>query len=92
MKIKSMEVINGFQHKHLALSFSDFNVIVGPNGCGKSSIAELLGFALTNTFSWPGNVDTIVTQDEEKGSVELLLEDEGEEILLKTALGVQVES
>jgi len=87
MKIKSIDINNGLQHKKLKANFTDFNVIIGPNGCGKSSVIELMGYGLTNKFTWPGTLETMITTGEEKGDVTLVIEHEGEELTLKTALG-----
>lgn len=87
MRIKSVKITNGLQHRSLESEFTDFNVIIGPNGCGKSSVIELLGLLLTNKFTWPGTMDTVVTQGEEKGEVKAVIEAEGDEVELSMALG-----
>lgn len=87
MKVKSIDVTNGLQHEHLSAEFSDFNVIIGPNGCGKSSIIELIGYSLTNKFLLPGTIDTIVRQGAENGKIVLTVQDEGDDIEITTALG-----
>lgn len=87
MKLKGIEFENCFQHRHLKAEFGDFNVILGPNGSGKSSVVEGIRYALTNKFTWPGTLDTMITQGEESGKIKLWVEDEGDEIELVTHLG-----
>ena len=87
MRLKKVKVVNGFQHGKLEFEFGDFNSIVGPNGCGKSNLLELIAYALTGKFHVPGTKDTMVKEGQEKGKVTLWADVDGEEVEISAAIG-----
>ena len=87
MFLKRVKITNGFQHKSLDFEFGNFTAIVGPNGCGKSNFVELLAEAMGLKFALPGTKDSMITEGEEKGKVELFTEVDGDDVLLSSALG-----
>ena len=87
MHIKSLTLENAFQHKKLKIEFSNFNAIIGKNGCGKSNLIESLRYIFTGKLSLPGTQDTMITEGEEKGKISAEFEVDGEVVSTSTSLG-----
>lgn len=87
VKIRKLKLENCFQHRSLSEDFSDFTVIVGENGSGKSNMLWSLLYCLGCRFALPGTNDSMITEGEDKGKVTVELEHEGETVELRAALG-----
>lgn len=73
--IKSVSLKNFKRHKDLTVDFTDgFNVIMGQNSAGKSTILNAIAFALYGTLAIPGTSDTLVTKGEKGMSVSVVLQ------------------
>lgn len=86
-KIRKASLRNCFQHEKLDVEFSDFTVIVGANGSGKSNLLESIMYCLGIRFGLPGTKETMITNGADSGKVELILEQGGEEVKLGARLG-----
>jgi len=72
MQILSIQLKNIKSHRELNLDFSPgINVLSGPNGVGKSTIFEAIGYALfgVDAQSFVGNVDRFVSIGAKKGEI-----------------------
>lgn len=72
MQILSIHLTNIKSHRDTELSFSPgINVLSGPNGVGKSTIFEAIGYALfgVDAQSFVGNVDRFVTIGAKRGEI-----------------------
>jgi len=87
IKIREVKLTNCFQHKKLKAELGDFHVIIGQNGSGKSNLLESLLYGLGCKFGLPGTKETMITEGEEKGRVDLTLEHEGEQVSLYAKIG-----
>jgi len=81
MQIISIHLQNIKSHRQTTLTFSEgINVLSGPNGIGKSTIFEAIGYALfgVDAQSFVGNIERFITIGEKRGliEVEFALEDE----------------
>lgn len=87
VKLRTVELTNCFQHEKLKADFSDFHVIVGHNGSGKSNLLWSILYGLGCKFGLPGTNDTMITNGCDKGNVKLILEHMGEMVDIKANLG-----
>lgn len=72
MQILSIHLKNIKSHRELDLEFSPgINVLSGPNGVGKSTIFEAIGYALfgVDAQSFVGNIDRFVSIGAKKGEI-----------------------
>lgn len=72
MQILSIHLKNIKSHRDTELAFSaGINVLSGPNGVGKSTIFEAIGYALfgVDAQSFVGNVDRFITIGEKRGDI-----------------------
>ncbi len=81
MQILAIHLQNIKSHRDTTLTFSaGINVLSGPNGIGKSTIFEAIGYALfgVDAQSFVGNIERFITIGEKRGLIEVdfLLKDE----------------
>ncbi len=77
MQILSIHLKNIKSHRDTELAFSTgINVLSGPNGVGKSTIFEAIGYALfgVDAQSFVGNVDRFVTIGEKRGEIRVVFQ------------------
>lgn len=77
MQILSIHLKNIKSHRDTELNFSPgINVLSGPNGVGKSTIFEAIGYALfgVDAQSFVGNVDRFVTIGAKRGDIALVFQ------------------
>ena len=75
MRILSIHLKNIKSHRDLELSFSPgINVLSGPNGVGKSTVFEAIGYALfgVDAQSFVGNVERFISIGAKKGEIEVV--------------------
>ncbi len=83
MQILSIQMKNIKSHRDKEYTFSSgINVLSGPNGIGKSTIFEAVGYALfgVNASDFVGNIDRFVTIGEKRGEVKVVFQPEDDEI------------
>lgn len=72
MQILSIQLKNIKSHRELNLNFSSgINVLSGPNGIGKSTIFEAIGYAMfgVDAQSFVGNVERFISIGAKKGAI-----------------------
>ncbi|MDH4026186.1 MAG: SMC family ATPase, partial [Desulfuromonadales bacterium] len=77
MQILSIQMRNIKSHRDKEYEFSSgINVLSGPNGIGKSTIFEAVGYALfgVDARDFVGNIDRFVTIGEKKGEVKVVFQ------------------
>ncbi|MFO7812866.1 MAG: SMC family ATPase, partial [Pelovirga sp.] len=77
MQILSIHLKNIKSHRDTELTFSPgINVLSGPNGVGKSTIFEAIGYALfgVDAQSFVGNVDRFVTIGAKRGEIAVVFQ------------------
>ncbi len=77
MQILSIHLKNIKSHRDTTLTFSPgINVLSGPNGVGKSTIFEAIGYALfgVDAQSFVGNVERFLTIGAKKGEISLVFQ------------------
>jgi exonuclease SbcC len=77
MKIVAIQLKNIKSHRDRKISFAEgINVLAGPNGIGKSTIFEAIGYALfgVDAQSFVGNVERFVSIGAKKGEVQVEFE------------------
>ncbi|PNU20574.1 SMC family ATPase [Geothermobacter hydrogeniphilus] len=90
MRILSIRLKNIKSHRDLDLSFSPgINVLAGPNGIGKSTIFEAIGYALfgVDAQSFVGNVERFISIGAKKGEITILFEARGERFQVSRTVG-----
>lgn len=91
MQILSIQLKNIKSHRETELSFSaGINVLAGPNGVGKSTIFEAIGYALfgVDAKDFVTNVDRFLTIGAKKGEVSVLFRtDDGETYRVSRTVG-----
>ena len=86
MQIISIHLKNIKSHRNTELVFSPgINVLSGPNGVGKSTIFEAIGYALfgVDAQSFVGNVDRFITIGAKRGEIAVVFQLEDHERLAK---------
>ena len=79
MQILSIHLKNIKSHRDLELQFSPgINVLSGPNGVGKSTIFEAIGYALfgVDAQSFVGNIERFVSIGAKKGEIKVTFQPE----------------
>ncbi|OGR33667.1 MAG: nuclease SbcCD subunit C [Desulfuromonadales bacterium GWD2_61_12] len=82
MQILSIQLKNIKSHRDLELHFAPgINVLSGPNGVGKSTVFEAIGYALfgVDASSFVGNVERFLTIGVKKGEVAVVFQVNGGE-------------
>ena len=77
MQILSVQMKNIKSHRDKEYTFSSgINVLSGPNGIGKSTIFEAVGYALfgVDARDFVGNIDRFVTIGEKRGEVKVVFQ------------------
>ncbi len=77
MQILSIHLKNIKSHRETELTFSSgINVLSGPNGVGKSTIFEAIGYALfgVDAQSFVGNVDRFITIGAKRGEISVMFQ------------------
>jgi len=77
MQIVSIHLKNIKSHRELDLTFSPgINVLSGPNGIGKSTVFEAIGYALfgVDAQSFVGNVERFLTIGARRGEIAVVFE------------------
>lgn len=90
MQILSIHLKNIKSHRKLDLDFSSgINVLSGPNGVGKSTIFEAIGYAMfgVDAQSFVGNIDRFVSIGEKKGEVAVVFEINDERFRVSRIVG-----
>ncbi len=83
MQLLSIQLKNIKSHRDKEFSFAPgINVLSGPNGIGKSTIFEAVGYALfgVDARDFVGNIDRFVTIGEKRGEVKVVFQPGDEEI------------
>ncbi len=62
MKIKTIKIINFKSFDELTVDIGDFNILVGDNGTGKSTLLEAIHLALTGLYRGK-NINNNISQD-----------------------------
>lgn len=90
MQILSIKLKNIKSHRDTELTFSSgINVLSGPNGIGKSTIFEAIGYALfgVDAQSFVGNVERFISIGAQKGDIEVDFEIGGELFRVSRTVG-----
>ncbi|GAB4167636.1 MAG: SMC family ATPase [Geothermobacteraceae bacterium] len=77
MQILSIQLKNIKSHRDLSLDFSPgINVLSGPNGIGKSTVFEAIGYALfgVDAQSFVGNVERFISIGSKRGEIAVVFE------------------
>jgi len=77
MQILSIQLKNIKSHRDLSLDFSPgINVLSGPNGVGKSTIFEAIGYAMfgVDAQSFVGNVERFISIGSKRGEIAVVFE------------------
>ncbi len=77
MQIRSIHLKNIKSHRDTELNFSPgINVLSGPNGVGKSTIFEAIGYAMfgVDAQSFVGNVERFVTIGARRGEISIVFQ------------------
>ncbi len=77
MQILSIHLKNIKSHRDTELTFSPgINVLSGPNGVGKSTIFEAIGYAMfgVDAQSFVGNVERFITIGSKRGEIAVVFE------------------
>lgn len=87
MKIKRIKLKNFGIHRDLEFETNSSPVVglLGKNGSGKSTVLDAVKYALTGEIE--GKIEDACTVGQKKGYVELLIDKDSEEILLKREVG-----
>lgn len=83
MQIISIQLQNIKSHRDTELSFSPgINVLSGPNGIGKSTIFEAIGYALfgVDAQSFVGNVERFISIGAKKGAIAVVFRPANDEL------------
>lgn len=73
--LSKLQLKNARQHKNTLVEFiPGINTIVGPNNCGKSTIAEMIEFALYGSRALRDNAKGFVSDGETTGSATVLMD------------------
>lgn len=91
MQILSIHLKNIKSHRDTELSFSSgINVLAGPNGVGKSTIFEAIGYALfgVDAKDFVSNVDRFLSIGAKKGEISIIFRvDDGETYRVSRTVG-----
>ncbi|MDT8421714.1 MAG: SMC family ATPase [Desulfuromonadales bacterium] len=90
MQILSIQLKNIKSHRALDLEFSPgINVLSGPNGVGKSTIFEAIGYALfgVDARDFVGNIDRFVTIGAKKGEIAVVFSIDDEHFRVSRTVG-----
>ena len=91
MQILSIHLKNIKSHRDTELTFSaGINVLSGPNGVGKSTVFEAIGYALfgVDAKDFVSNVDRFLTIGTKKGAISVVLRgDDGETYRVSRTVG-----
>lgn len=91
MQILSVHLKNIKSHRDTELNFSPgINVLSGPNGVGKSTIFEAIGYALfgVDAQSFVGNVERFITIGAKRGEIAIVFQlADGERFLVSRTVG-----
>ncbi|MDH3997419.1 MAG: SMC family ATPase [Desulfuromonadales bacterium] len=90
MQILSIHLKNVKSHRELDLDFSPgINVLSGPNGVGKSTIFEAIGYAMfgVKAESFVGNVDRFVSIGAKRGEIAVVFSIDDERFRVSRIVG-----
>jgi exonuclease SbcC len=90
MQILSIRLKNIKSHRDTELAFSPgINVLSGPNGVGKSTIFEAIGYALfgVDAQSFVGNVERFISIGAKRGEIEVEFDIAGEHFRVSRTVG-----
>ncbi len=91
MQILSIQLKNIKSHRDTELTFSPgINVLSGPNGVGKSTIFEAIGFAMfgVDAQSFVGNVERFISIGSKRGEIAVVFEGvDGEHFKVSRTVG-----
>jgi exonuclease SbcC len=91
MQILSIHLKNIKSHRDTELTFAPgINVLSGPNGVGKSTIFESIGYALfgVDAQSFVGNVERFITIGEKRGEITVVFQlTDGEQYRVSRTVG-----
>ncbi len=90
MQIVSIHLKNIKSHRDSELNFSPgINVLSGPNGVGKSTVFEAIGYALfgVDAQSFVGKVERFITIGAKRGEIAVVIEISGERYRVSRSVG-----
>ncbi len=90
MHILSIHLKNIKSHDELNLTFSSgINVLSGPNGIGKSTIFEAIGYAMfgVDAQSFVGNVERFISIGAKKGAISVVFDIKEERFQVSRTVG-----
>jgi exonuclease SbcC len=90
MQILSIHLNNIKSHRELDLQFAPgINVLSGPNGIGKSTIFEAIGYALfgVDAQSFVGNVERFISIGAKRGEIAVVFETGGNHFRVSRTVG-----
>ena len=68
MRLQKIQIQNFRSFKDQTIELDDYTCLVGPNGCGKSTVLTALNIFFRNTSSTPTDVLTLCEEDFHKGN------------------------
>jgi DNA repair protein SbcC/Rad50 len=90
MQIISIHLKNIKSHRELNLNFSTgINVLSGPNGIGKSTIFEAIGYAMfgVDAQSFVGNIERFISIGAKKGAISVVFATNEEQFQVSRSVG-----
>lgn len=69
LKISSISLINFRTHSNLTINLEDINILIGENGCGKSTVLEAICYCLFGAVANGAKKNELIKHGEKNGGV-----------------------